>query len=99
MTLSDQLSICAEDINFEETTTSMVKPSIDPLLDRSNSNNVSDLLDDVAGDLEGYLADTERQILDQALMKNRWNKTATARALGITFRSLRYRLKKLGLDD
>ena len=99
MTLSDQLSICAEDINFEETTTSVVKPSIDPALDRSNSDTLSDLLDDVAGDLEGYLADTERQILDQALMKNRWNKTATARALGITFRSLRYRLKKLGLDD
>lgn len=99
MTLSDQLVICAEDINFEETATSVVKPSIDLALNRSNTAPPSDLLDDVAGDLEGYLADTERKILDQALMKNRWNKTATARALGITFRSLRYRLKKLGLDD
>ncbi|MEE9355576.1 MAG: helix-turn-helix domain-containing protein, partial [Methylococcaceae bacterium] len=30
--------------------------------------------------------------------ENQWNKTATAKYLGLTFRSLRYRLKKLGLD-
>ncbi|MCL4104300.1 UNVERIFIED_CONTAM: hypothetical protein GTU68_047262 [Idotea baltica] len=41
----------------------------------------------------------ERQVLNTALEKARWNKTATAKALGISFRSLRYRLKKLGLDD
>ncbi|TAL91683.1 MAG: hypothetical protein EPN71_11975, partial [Rhodanobacter sp.] len=28
----------------------------------------------------------------------RYNKTATARKLGITFRALRYKLKKLGID-
>jgi two-component system response regulator PilR (NtrC family) len=51
------------------------------------------------GDLEGYLESIERQVLNTALEKSRWNKTATAKALGISFRSLRYRLKKLGLDD
>jgi two-component system response regulator PilR (NtrC family) len=30
---------------------------------------------------------------------HRWNRTETARALGISFRSLRYRMKKLELDD
>lgn len=53
----------------------------------------------VDGDLEGYLENIERQILAEALSQHRWNKTATAAALGISFRSLRYRLKKLGLDD
>ncbi|WP_371923166.1 helix-turn-helix domain-containing protein [Legionella sp. 27cVA30] len=33
-----------------------------------------------------------------ALEKTRWNRTAAARLLGISFRTLRYRLKKLGLD-
>jgi two-component system response regulator PilR (NtrC family) len=56
-------------------------------------------LEDVDGDLEGYMVNIEKQILEDALLKNRWNKTATAKALGISFRSLRYRLKKLGLDD
>lgn len=49
--------------------------------------------------LDNYLEGIERSIITQALEKVRWNKTAAAKRLGITFRSLRYRLKKLGLDD
>jgi len=48
--------------------------------------------------IDEYLKDIEKHILLQALEKNRWNRTATAKMLGITFRSLRYRLKKLGLN-
>ena len=51
------------------------------------------------GDIEGYLDEMEKQILSKALEDSRWNKTATAKLLGISFRSLRYRLKKLGLDE
>jgi len=51
------------------------------------------------GNLEAYLEDIERQILSAALEQCRWNKTATARLLGVSFRSLRYRLQKLQLDD
>ncbi|QJD59034.1 sigma-54-dependent Fis family transcriptional regulator [Pseudomonas sp. gcc21] len=49
--------------------------------------------------LEDFLDDIERQAIMQALEETRWNKTAAAKRLGLTFRSLRYRLKKLGLDD
>ncbi|MDX9873419.1 MAG: sigma-54 dependent transcriptional regulator [Spongiibacteraceae bacterium] len=48
--------------------------------------------------LEAYLEETERQILRRALDQHRWNRTVTASALGMTFRQLRYRLQKLGLD-
>jgi two-component system response regulator PilR (NtrC family) len=48
--------------------------------------------------LENYLEDIEKQAICEALEENRWNKTATAKQLGLTFRSLRYRLKKLGLE-
>jgi two-component system response regulator PilR (NtrC family) len=48
--------------------------------------------------LEDYLARVERQAILQALEDTRWNRTAAARALGISFRALRYRLEKLGLD-
>ena len=41
----------------------------------------------------------ERIILQNAMTEYRWNKTAAAKALGVSFRSLRYRLKKLGLED
>lgn len=48
--------------------------------------------------LEDYLEIIEKKALSRALEENRWNKTETAKHLGLTFRSLRYRLKKLGLD-
>jgi two-component system response regulator PilR (NtrC family) len=48
--------------------------------------------------LEDYLEEIEKEAISQALEENRWNKTATAKHLGLTFRSLRYRLKKLGLE-
>lgn len=48
--------------------------------------------------LEEYLESIEKRALTEALEDNRWNKTAAARQLGLTFRSFRYRLKKLGLE-
>jgi two-component system response regulator PilR (NtrC family) len=48
--------------------------------------------------LEDYLENIERNLIMQALEETRWNRTAAAQRLGLTFRSLRYRLKKLGID-
>ena len=50
------------------------------------------------GELQSYLDDVERQRILQALEQTRWNKTQAAKLLGISFRALRYRLEKLGLD-
>ncbi|MCK5894897.1 MAG: sigma-54-dependent Fis family transcriptional regulator [Endozoicomonadaceae bacterium] len=47
--------------------------------------------------LESYLEGLEKQVITQALKSTQWNKTAAAKKLGITFRALRYRLKKLNL--
>ena len=51
------------------------------------------------GNLDGYLAQIEKAEIEAALHTHRWNRTATAKSLGITLRSLRYRLKKLGIED
>jgi len=48
--------------------------------------------------LEDYLEDIERKLIMQALEETRWNRTAAAQRLGLSFRSMRYRLKKLGID-
>ncbi len=48
--------------------------------------------------LEAYLENIERTAITQALETTRWNKTAAAEKLGISFRALRYRCKKLGID-
>mgnify|MGYP000703968132 CR=1 FL=1 len=61
----------------------------------SDVSSVEVSLDD---DLESHLEDQERLLITKALESTRWNKTAAAKELGITFRSLRYKLKKLGLE-
>jgi len=48
--------------------------------------------------LEDHLEEVERKLIMQALEETRWNRTAAAQRLGLSFRSMRYRLKKLGLD-
>lgn len=49
--------------------------------------------------LDAYLEEIEKDILCHSLEEAKWNKTQAAKNLGISFRSLRYRLKKLGLND
>ena len=48
--------------------------------------------------LEDYLGEIERQAILKALDETRWNRTAAAKKLGMTLRSLRYRLAKLGIE-
>ncbi len=48
-------------------------------------------------DLDTSLQDHEKEMILSALEKTKWNRTAAAELLGISFRTLRYRLKKLGI--
>ena len=48
--------------------------------------------------LPSFIEEIERKAIEQALTDNRYNKTKAAAQLGITFRALRYKLKKLGID-
>ena len=59
----------------------------------------SDLTPDTDESLDEFLVRTERKLILNALKENKYNKTRTAEKLGISFRSLRYKLKKLGIDD
>ncbi|ABQ13152.1 sigma-54-dependent transcriptional regulator [Dichelobacter nodosus] len=49
-------------------------------------------------DLEGFMQEMERKLLIKALKENGNNKTKAAESLGISFRAMRYKLKKLGID-
>ncbi|MBE0437985.1 MAG: sigma-54-dependent Fis family transcriptional regulator, partial [Methylomicrobium sp.] len=81
--LSDGKTIDADDLNLP------INPEIVP---------DAPVFDPSKASLEDYLEDIERTAITIALENNRWNKTAAAKELGLSFRSLRYRLKKLGLD-
>jgi two-component system response regulator PilR (NtrC family) len=86
--LCEDETICVEDLGLAGgTATGPVTPELAaPAIDLSHEG------------LEDYLARVEREAIMQALEGTRWNRTAAARALGISFRALRYRLEKLGLD-
>jgi two-component system response regulator PilR (NtrC family) len=50
------------------------------------------------GPLGDHLEDIERDAIVKALEQTRYNKTAAAKVLGMSFRALRYRIKKLGIE-
>jgi two-component system response regulator PilR (NtrC family) len=54
--------------------------------------------DETAENLEGHLEHIEREAIVRALEQTRYNKTKAAELLGMSFRQLRYRVKKLGIE-
>ena len=82
-TLCEDDRIEAGDLRLSETATS--KEAGEPSLAQIDN-------------LEDYLESVERKLILQALEETRWNRTAAAQRLNMSFRSMRYRLKKLGLD-
>jgi two-component system, NtrC family, response regulator PilR len=53
---------------------------------------------DASTALGNQLESIEREAIVRALEKTRYNKTAAAKLLGMSFRALRYRIKKLGIE-
>ncbi len=52
----------------------------------------------LSGPLGDQVEDVQRQAIVEALEKTRYNKTKAAELLGLSFRQLRYRIKKLGIE-
>lgn len=63
---------------------------------RENPSKPQDLDDEQT--LDTFIEDMEKKMIEDALKKARYNKTRAADLLGISFRSLRYKLKKFGID-
>jgi two-component system response regulator PilR (NtrC family) len=55
--------------------------------------------DPALGSLEEHLEKIERKAISLVLEENAWDRAAAAKQLGLSFRSLRYRLKKLEMDN
>jgi two-component system, NtrC family, response regulator PilR len=83
VTLCEGDEISAEDLNLEKPVMPEEGIDVKPPEDRS---------------LDDYIEDIERRILENALREAKYNKTEAARQLGISFRSLRYKLKKYDID-
>jgi two-component system, NtrC family, response regulator PilR len=82
ITLSTSGEILASDIQLRET----------------QVHSVSGENPQLGSALGDHLEDVERDAILKALEQTRYNKTAAAKALGMSFRALRYRIKKLGIE-
>jgi len=69
-----------------------------PGVQAAADSRVTTSYDTASMPLPSYIEDIERSAILQILQEHRYNKTRTAAALGISFRALRYKLKKLGID-
>lgn len=68
-----------------------------PMLD-GDSGESGGSKDDTKWPLQEYLDRVEREAILEALDQTRFNRTAAAKLLGITFRALRYRMARLGIQ-
>ena len=88
VTLSEDEEIEVEDLMLEQGVAS------EPVIE--SESTAPDKDEDQS--LDSYIEDIEKQKLEEALIKARYNKTRAAEMLGISFRSFRYKLKKYGID-
>ncbi len=86
MTLCDGKMIQVDDLQLPESSSDFTDTII---IDKS---------DGMKQGLDPALNDQEREAIIKALEQTRYNKTAAAKLLGISFRALRYRIKKLGIE-
>ncbi len=88
LALCDGETIRADDLLMDQEA-SAVTAKLPSEFEASESSDVS---------LSDYLEDIEKREILKALEKTNNNKTAAAKLLGVSFRTLRYRLSKLGLS-
>ena len=96
LALADGDSIGASDLRLPSAPRPEL-PAAQSATPASSDESPADL-DSGSGALPSYIEQLERAAIQKALEENRWNKTRTAAQLGITFRALRYKLKKLGME-
>jgi len=88
LALCDGQTIIVEDVLTEGSPEGQ-EVHTSPMFDDRNTSEIN---------LTDYLEEIEKKAIIQALDKTNHNKTAAAKLLGVTFRTLRYRLAKLGLS-
>lgn len=97
-TLAEGEFIHPQDLQFQQTALHKKASSTADISTQDPTVTLSEPALERVENLEEHLEDVERKLITQALEDTRWNRTAAAERLGLSFRSLRYRLKKLGID-
>lgn len=89
LTLCDSTQITPEDLQLK------------PVKKRDGSDTEANIDSHFIANLDNiddYLAGIEKRILEAAIAKNRGNRTAAAKEIGLTLRQIRYKIQKLGME-
>ncbi|MGJ8686337.1 MAG: sigma-54 interaction domain-containing protein, partial [Spongiibacteraceae bacterium] len=91
-------TLCENDTITED---DLLLPATAPVFSQgqSSSSGSHSHMDLAMGNIDDYLASIEQEIINDALEKNHWNKTESAKMLGLSFRQFRYKLKKYELEN
>lgn len=90
----------ADHTTYNHTTYNQIEQTKTPHQSSKFSNNPDDIPPKLPKEgLENYLQNQEKTLIVTALAQTDGNKTKAAKLLGMSFRSLRYRMKKLEIDD
>jgi two-component system response regulator PilR (NtrC family) len=93
LTLADDDTIDVEDLQLPDP--GLVSAPVETKNEQTTTNMLpSPEADPLPLDLEKHLDTVEYAILEQALKESRWNITEAAKLVGLSFRQMRYRLKK-----
>lgn len=100
MTLSENRRITVSNLDLTQNSGNFNAVKVNPNLDQNEQAQagVEEFPLGKGFSLELHLENIEKSAIEQALLESRWNKTAAAELLGMSFRSLRYRMKKLNLE-
>lgn len=74
------------------------QPALVPAEEGASLNPLEMSAEGVPANLPAYLDHVERESIQRALERTRYNRTAAAKLLGISFRALRYRMQRLDLN-
>lgn len=93
LALAEHNQIGPEDLRLPQ----QVQPRAQPQAESETHQSATETSTNDAA-LPSYIEQLERAAIQKALEDNHWNKTRTAARLGISFRALRYKLKKLSIE-
>ncbi len=98
--IRELINIVEQCVVLENRSTIGMETLPDKMRDRKLESSTNLAHRKVAGlQLEKQVESLERELIESALQEAKGNKTQASKLLNISFRSLRYRLQKLGMDD
>jgi two-component system response regulator PilR (NtrC family) len=89
--------IARADLSLPEDVADDAEPAFQALAEAASPPPAGTAAPELPADLEAYLDGIERELLERALERHRYNRTVAGASLGLSLRQMRYRMARLGV--